>query len=387
MRPRPRSPRSHAARSARCPTAALRPGRRPDRHEGAQAGQVRRRPSTRRTSTTRASPRRSMLSIEIGADGKVGDVDGRQERRRRLTSTPPPSPPPSSSSSSRPRSTASRAPVKIDLPLRLHDHREDGEARAADQLRRRGARTLQEEARSPKVVGQDQGPGRRDRADRRGRPLRVHRRPARQAQGRALAPEAHHRRDRGDDRQGQAADGEVPRRGEGRGRRRSRSSCARRASRRRRSRPASAPRRRGASPARRATRSRSCRTCPASARSSFGSGAADRLGLGAQGHARQRRRRRDPGAVPRRRPALDGELRPGPVDRSVARRATAPSTAAGSAAWCASSSARCRQGGRARLRRRRRPRRVGAGVGRRRRRACALGVAGRYSYLDRLLPR
>ncbi len=90
------------------------------------------------------------------------------------------------------------------------------------------------------------------------------RRPARQAQDRARAPQAHHRDDRGDDRGRQAPHGQVPRRGEGGGRRRRRSSCARRASRRRRSRPASAPRRRGASPARRGTRSRSCRTSPAS---------------------------------------------------------------------------------------------------------------------------
>ena len=48
---------------------------------------------------------------------------------------------------------------------------------------------------------------------------------------------------------------------------------------------------------------------PGVARSSFGSGAAHRLGIGAKGDAGQRRRRRDPDPLPRRRTALDHELR------------------------------------------------------------------------------
>ena len=58
---------------------------------------------------------------------------------------------------------------------------------------------------------------------------------------------------------------------------------------------------------------------PGVARSSFGSGDAHRLGRGAQRDQGQRRRRRDPGALPRRRLALDDQLRSGAVDRSVAR--------------------------------------------------------------------
>ena len=49
-------------------------------------------------------------------------------------------------------------------------------------------------------------------------------------------------------------------------------------------------------------------------------GRAHRLGLGAGRHARLRRRRRDPGALSRRRAALDDERRPGALDRSGARR-------------------------------------------------------------------
>ena len=84
---------------------------------------------------------------------------------------------------------------------------------------------------------------------------------------------------------------------------------------------------------------------PGVARSSFGSGAAHRLGLGAQGDraststaSRSRRSTTWAACARRSTPTWCG--------RSICRRArTAPSTAAASAAWCASSSRRCRKEG------------------------------------------
>ena len=114
-------------------------------------------------------------------------------------------------------------------------------------------------------------------------------------------------------------------------------------------------------------------------------GPADRLGLGAQGHARQRRRRRDPGALSRGRPALDGERRSGHVDRPVAgivRRRVRPRAGRPGAHRARAAAAR----GRARLRRRRRDRRVGDAVRRRRPALAHRPSPGAISYLDRLLP-
>ena len=88
-------------------------------------------------------------------------------------------------------------------------------------------------------------------------------------------------------------------------------------------------------------------------------GRAHRLGLGAQRHQGQRRRRRDPDALPRGRLPLDDQLGPGPVDRSFARlvrRRVRPRPRRPGA----HRSRVAPQGGDARLRRRRRARHLGA---------------------------
>ena len=59
---------------------------------------------------------------------------------------------------------------------------------------------------------------------------------------------------------------------------------------------------------------------PGVARSSFGSGALIVWGAAPDDTQGQRRRRRDPGALPRRRLALDDQLRPRALDRPLARR-------------------------------------------------------------------
>ena len=97
------------------------------------------------------------------------------------------------------------------------------------------------------------------------------------------------------------------------------------------------PHRGGAPRARHAGRHAQGRAEPARRRRAraFGSGAARSCG------ARRPQDTRvyvdgvaDPGALPRRRPALDGELGSGQVDRPRRPARTAPTTAAASAAWC-----------------------------------------------------
>ena len=219
--------------------------------------------------------------------------------------------------------------------------------------------------------------------DRRGRSLRLHRRPARQAQGRALAPEAHHRRDRGDDRRRQAAHREVPRRGEGRGRR-GLDRRARAAHQEGGGRDAH-PHRGGAPRARHAGRHAQGRAEPARrGRSAFGSGQ-----LIVWGSAPKDTRVNVDGVeipalyhVGGLRSTVNSDLVRS-IDLSPGR--TAPSTAAASAAWSASSSRSLPKAGvhgyvaadvidASAL--------VSAAVTPRLR----LGVAGRVSYLDRLLP-
>ena len=86
-----------------------------------------------------------LLSIEIGADGKVGEVDGGQ-------GAPAPDFDAAAVAAAKqfvfePAEIDGKpAPVKITYKYDFTDRRADGQGRAADQLRRRGARALQEEA-------------------------------------------------------------------------------------------------------------------------------------------------------------------------------------------------------------------------------------------------
>ena len=82
---------------------------------------------------------------------------------------------------------------------------------------------------------------------------------------------------------------------------------------------------------------------PGVARSALGSGALIVWGSAPRRHARQRRRRRDPRALSRGRAALDGELAIWCARSICCPAATAPSTGAASAAWCAWRRARCRK--------------------------------------------
>ncbi len=166
------------------------------------------------------------------------------------------------------------------------------------------------------------------------------RRAARQTQARDLQPQADDRHHRGDHRARQATDGEIPPRGEGRGGRRRR--CRARAAHQEgggrdphpHGRSAAGPWHPGRHPQGGAEPPRRGPLVVRFRR-------AHRVGRGAQRDQGQRRRRRDPGPLP----TWAASARPStPIwcVRSICRRApTAPSMAAASAAWSASTWARC----------------------------------------------
>ena len=113
-----------------------------------------------------------LLSIEIGDDGKVGEVEvvkgGRARLRRRRGG---------GGQAVRLRAGRDRPPAgagEDHLPLRLHDRRGDRQGRAADQLRRRGAGALQEDGRIARRHRHHHRPGRPAGGHRRRRPLRLH---------------------------------------------------------------------------------------------------------------------------------------------------------------------------------------------------------------------
>ena len=234
--------------------------------------------------------------------------------------------------------------------------------------------------------------GHRRGGHRRRGPLRVQGRPARvSTPSPSPAPDLTPVTHRGDHREGQEARGEVRGRAEGRGPRgrgggsRDRGRRAPR-SRRRSSRPRSRPRKAAASPARRATRSRSCRTCrasraPRSAPGSSWCGAPRRKTRASTSTACAFRSSITAAACARR-------STPTWCARSISRpAATAPSTVAVSAASSRSTRARCARIGVHGYVAADIIDAVGDARGAGRRASTRVAIAGRKSYLDEHLVR
>ena len=178
------------------------------RDQGAEAGALRRGGVSAREEGARASTASVLLAIEIGADGKVGNVArgavGRRRLRRRRRRR---------GQAVRLRAGRGRRQAGAGedrLPLRVRHQDRDRQARPAGQLRGRVLERFTKKPMAGVAVTLESGA---DRAHRRGRPLRVRRRAARRAQGAALGRPAGHGRHRGDAREGPEEDGEVLRRG------------------------------------------------------------------------------------------------------------------------------------------------------------------------------
>ena len=188
------------------------------------------------------------------------------------TSTLPPWPRPGSSSSSPP--TMDGTPGAGEDPVRLQVR---GQGGAWSRSGRRSTsrawslnRFTQGSSRGVKVKIVDQGV---EASTDRGRRLRLHRRAARPAHHRTVVARAGDHQDRRGHHQGQEEVSQVHGRSPRRPTWTRKRWCGPRASRKRSSRRACAPKRPSACPARKATRSRWCRTCPGVGRSAFGSGA------------------------------------------------------------------------------------------------------------------
>ncbi len=370
--PRARS-RLCARRSDARPTGA-------GRHQAAQAGEVRPGGLPQGQARRAASPASVLLSIEIGDDGKVGDVEvvkgaapdfdaAAVAAAKQFVFEPA-------------EIDHQPAPVKITYRYDFTIVDGDRQGRAADQLRRRRPRALQEEAASPRVDRHARRPRRLTAVTDEDGHFAFTDVPLGHAQGRALQPQAHHGDHRGDDRRRQAAHGEVPRRGEGGGRRRG-GGGARAAHQEGGGRDAH-PHRGGAARPRHAGRHAQGRAEPARRRprSSFGSGE-----LIVWGSAPNETRVNVDGVeipalyhVGGLRSTINSDLvrsidlSPGSYGAEYGR---------GLGGLVRIELAAAAQGGRARLRRRRRASTPRRSSRRRSRRRLRLALAGRISYLDR----